>query len=641
MNRHLLFFLVTVVVCFSAALAEETRTWTDSSGSFTIEASLVSFDGNTVKLKKEDGKILSLNIDKLSDVDQRYLTEGPSSENPFEAAERAEARAQGTPSPTSAAKTVNIKNAKEVGDYAETSWSCQPDPSPLENLPSKKFTFRAGNVPLHSHAKDSGFFFSRNGQKVLYVLQVPKPSIGGDEKETDSTRIFIGDVASGETTMSKNPLCLTPYGLSPDGSKAMFVQSPWEFGIHNGKEGKIHIAKCNSNNKLEPFMILNPIENQGRFRNQETADVETAAWVSNDQILVLYKAGADQLLVLVNINTGQALWRLKPDLGGSKNLTLSPGGKYLLVKAGRATLLIETASGKTIGTLEGASEFGIAKYSFSPDGRKIASSGDEMIRIWDATTGEPEEAFFIDGSSSFFTFDWVSNQHLLAGSKLIDTTLQAPIWEYLGFINNGYYFGGQFWYLAGHEAKTLVGVKIPQKKVLDQFSGNQSNSNLFAVQPGMMVALKMDTSITRDQNEIKRAMEEKLRANELILSNDAPVTFLLKVTQEGGKTVTYTTDRFPMMINRGGGTDVKYREDKYQLLVQQGSQTLWSRIYVTGPPDVSLDEIANTSLQAVVDRKIQERHYKDWFLNLKIPKKIPRTDKIGKSMLSELGLRDN
>ena len=140
MSKHFFAFLVAVVVCSSAALAEELRTWTDSSGAFTIEASLVSFDGKTVTLKKEDGKTLSLSIDKLSDEDQRYLTEGPSSENPFEAAERAAARAQGAPGappPTSTAKTVNLDSAKEIGDYGETSWTCAPDPSPLENLPAK------------------------------------------------------------------------------------------------------------------------------------------------------------------------------------------------------------------------------------------------------------------------------------------------------------------------------------------------------------------------------------------------------------------------------------------------------------------------------------------------------------------------
>ena len=643
MRRNFLTFLVAVVVCSSVVLAEEMRTWTDSSGAFTIEASLVSFDGTTAKLQKADGKILSLSIDKLSEEDQRYLTEGPSSENPFEAAERAEARAQGAPPPASAAKTVDLSSAKEIGDYGETSWSCPPDPSPLENLPAKKFTFRPGKVPFHSHTKDNGFFFSRDGKKVLYALQVPKPSIGAEKDDTDATRIFLSDVASGETNMVRNTLCLTPFGLSPDGSKAMFVQSPWEFGIHNGKKGKILIVKCTPNNKLEAPSVLNPFVKPGRARNEETADVETAAWASNDHILVLYASGVDRWLVLLNVNTGKALWLLKPDFGGDKSFTLSQGGKYFLIKAGKAMLLIETASGRTIGTLEGVGEFGTAKYAFSPDGQKIASCGDEMIRLWDATTGASEEAFYMTGAGSHSAFTWVSNQHLLVGDKLIDTTLQAPIWEYAGNLNNACYFGGQFWYMIGNnDAKTLVGVKLPQKKVLDQLSGGQGNSNLFAVQPGMTVALKMDPSINRDQNEIKRAMEEKLRANNLTIADNAPVTFLLKVTQEGGKTVTYTTDSFPrMMMNRGGGTEVKYREDKYQLLIQQGNQTLWSRINVMGPPDVSLDEIANSSLQAVVDKKVQARHYKDWFLNLKIPKKIPRTDKVGKSTLSELGLREN
>ncbi|MCL2349593.1 MAG: SHD1 domain-containing protein, partial [Planctomycetaceae bacterium] len=590
MHRHFLTFLTAVVVCSSAVLAEEMRTWTDSSGAFTTEASLVSFDGKTVTLKKEDGKTLSLAIGKLSEADQRYLMEGLSSGNPFEAAERAAARAQGAPPPTSAAKTVDISNAKEVGDYGETSWSCPPDPSPLENLAAKKFTFRAGNVPFHSHTNDNGFFFSRDGKKVLYALQVPKPSIDAKKDDVDATRIFLGDVASGETNMVRNKLCLTPYGLSPDGSKAMFVQSPWEFGIHTGQKGKIIIVKCTPDNKLEAPMVLNPFVNQGQSRNGETADVESADWVSNDHILVSYSSGFDPVLVLLNINTGKALWRLKLDFGGDKTFTLSPGGKYCLAKAGKAMLLIETAGGKTIGTLDGVGEFGTAKYSFSPDGRKIASCGDEMIRIWDATTGASEEAFFIDNANSFSVFTWVSNQHLLAGNKLIDTTLQAPVWEYAGNFNNAYYFGGQFWYMMGNDdAKVLVGVTLPQKKVLNQLSGSQNDASLFAVQPGMTVALKMDSSISRDKDEIKRAMEEKLKANDLTIADNAPVTFLLKVTQEGGKTVSYTTSRFPMMGRGGGGTEVKYREDKYQLLVQQGDQTLWSRINVMGPPDVSLD----------------------------------------------------
>ena len=44
MNKRFLTFLVVVVACSSVVLAEEVRTWTDSSGSFTIEASLPDDD---------------------------------------------------------------------------------------------------------------------------------------------------------------------------------------------------------------------------------------------------------------------------------------------------------------------------------------------------------------------------------------------------------------------------------------------------------------------------------------------------------------------------------------------------------------------------------------------------------------------
>ena len=176
------------------------------------------------------------------------------------------------------------------------------------------------------------------------------------------------------------------------------------------------------------------------------------------------------------------------------------------------------------------------------------------------------------------------------------------------------------------------------KKVLDQYSGQQNDKNLFVVQPGMTVALKIDPSISRNLDEIQRSMEKKLQDNGLTLDANASVIFLLKVTQEGEKTVTYTTGSFGM---RRGGTEVKFRSEKYQLLLQQGDKTLWSRMNVTGPPDVSLDEVANASLQDVVNKKVQERQSKDWFLRLDIPKKIPRTDNIGKSTLNELGLREN
>ena len=80
---------------------------------------------------------------------------------------------------------------------------------------------------------------------------------------------------------------------------------------------------------------------------------------------------------------------------------------------------------------------------------------------------------------------------------------------------------------------------------------------------------------------------------------------------------------------------------QYEILFQQEDKTLWSCVYLTRVPDVSLDEVAKESLQDIVNRKVGERHYKDWFLGQDIPKQIPRTDNLGKSTFSELGIREN
>ncbi len=53
--------------------ASAVRTWIDSSGQHKIEAEFVSFKDGTVTLKKTDGKLTELPLEKLSDADQKYV----------------------------------------------------------------------------------------------------------------------------------------------------------------------------------------------------------------------------------------------------------------------------------------------------------------------------------------------------------------------------------------------------------------------------------------------------------------------------------------------------------------------------------------------------------------------------------------
>ncbi len=49
------------------------RTWSDKTGKFQIEAQLESFDGKFVKLKRRDGTVVSVPVEKLSEADRKQL----------------------------------------------------------------------------------------------------------------------------------------------------------------------------------------------------------------------------------------------------------------------------------------------------------------------------------------------------------------------------------------------------------------------------------------------------------------------------------------------------------------------------------------------------------------------------------------
>jgi hypothetical protein len=56
--------------------AAEYRAWTDDTGTFQVEAELLSFEFDLVQLRRRsDGKILSLRIEKLSAADQQVVRE--------------------------------------------------------------------------------------------------------------------------------------------------------------------------------------------------------------------------------------------------------------------------------------------------------------------------------------------------------------------------------------------------------------------------------------------------------------------------------------------------------------------------------------------------------------------------------------
>jgi len=70
LHRHPWLPLVALLLTAAPVAARE---WTDATGKFTQHADLVDYDDKTVILKKADGRLIAVPLDKLSQADIEYL----------------------------------------------------------------------------------------------------------------------------------------------------------------------------------------------------------------------------------------------------------------------------------------------------------------------------------------------------------------------------------------------------------------------------------------------------------------------------------------------------------------------------------------------------------------------------------------
>ena len=64
---------VLLVGVLLVAVSASARKWTDNTGKFSVEAELVEATGGNVRLKRKDGKIMTVSVSRLSKADRDYL----------------------------------------------------------------------------------------------------------------------------------------------------------------------------------------------------------------------------------------------------------------------------------------------------------------------------------------------------------------------------------------------------------------------------------------------------------------------------------------------------------------------------------------------------------------------------------------
>ena len=71
---HSILLVATVLPGLVAADDPQPRTWKDATGTFSVVATFVDVTDGKVKLKREDGTVVTVTLDQLSSADRQYIS---------------------------------------------------------------------------------------------------------------------------------------------------------------------------------------------------------------------------------------------------------------------------------------------------------------------------------------------------------------------------------------------------------------------------------------------------------------------------------------------------------------------------------------------------------------------------------------
>ena len=596
------------------------RTWSDATGKFKIEASFAGKDDAGVKLKKADGQVLTVPLEKLSKEDQAFVAglmaagvgSAPAEENPFATAEQV-ADVNSAKSDTSAAdRRANWFQAKSIVVQPVQNAALAPDagtplPSPAGNQVAMLVQAVGGSSRDTFFESPKSVLFDRASGEAIVVFVNEPP---GGRREIRLMRCDMKTMKmTGEEIVE---IGANPVDVSPSG-KLIACLPDWH--AHGAIKDRIEILK-----RDEKGLSLYRRWNMGESHEWDKR-FDALLFVDDERLLTVGRWGG--VAALWDIDKAQAVWKLK--IKQHTTPALSANRKYMAAMTDSGIGIFDPATGATLGgfAVEGGDH---GSLSFSPDGKQIACISPHALKVWDLAQGTLTREMWFPQQMTAESIGWVGGNFFLVDDIwLIDMEKRIVLWEYelppLRGESVAAVTGGRAWVLGGGIGTPyqLASLAVPDAAA-KQKASELTIEAVLAVRPGARVTLNINLPGATDEEvqKVTKAMTDQVKANGMIVTADSPLVLEATILDAGSETKTYSRFGFG-----GGGEEVTVNKQRSVLSLAENGKVLWATSGTFGHAPGMVRTRDGQSAQEAVDSGNKSNPV-NFFYSAKFPKYLAR-----------------
>jgi hypothetical protein len=639
MARILLSALMGCIVAsglVSVSFGEEKqpRLWKDSSGKFEVQAVLIDKNAAAVRLRTNDGREVSVPIERLSPADQEYLKSlNAPADNPFAGGKPAASPGAGKPGSSAAGLPKSLRDLPESKSAGETI-----------ALPG------TGNT-LDFSAAAAGIAFVPDPQPKTAVAPEAVVQLSAIDPYDKIAVPVVADGAEGRVlvSISRNKAGSPQetrgriYSVSLNQKKSELV---WDYPNavhvmdHDAASGvTLVVDKTDMFERGGELVMLKglmtggaaPVYHRTLPGAGKPGFAPQASWAkllsaSHAAVIV------DRVLYVWDMAAAQLLYRVE-SMSDNEPPVFSGSRRYMAIPQGGKVVIVETATGVVRRTITTGSSL-TPGAAFDPTGSMLAVCFSNQFQVWDCVADKIVSEATTTEHLNSHPINWISPKLFLAASgDVIHLDLGMSVWKYnLSGTAAPYVLGNRLLSATTSQNCALTSIGIPHasaEKSVEQLM--KAGDAAMLVRPGSSVAIAVETTQSVNQAEIKASLTQAAEKAGWKVSEHAPVTLVAKIGR--GKTEEL---HFRSM---GGGSRTESTASltpfTADLEIRGGSNVLWTRSTVNHVP-LMLQLKEGETVQDAVRR--YEKPDAMFFSLLNLPPRIPKPEvsaKVGQSLLKD------